>query len=68
MSMATAQRRDRILTGLVDKTHLAVRDLSALLAVSEATIRRDLRSLADEGKLTLRPWGGHPHPGVRFFL
>lgn len=53
MSMATAQRRDRILGGLVDKTHLTVRDLSVLLSVSEATIRRDLRSLADEGKLTL---------------
>ncbi len=53
MSMATAQRRDRILSSLVDKTHLTVRDLSAVLAVSEATIRRDLRSLADDGKLTL---------------
>lgn len=53
MSTSTRQRRDKILSQLHESGHLAVKDLSVGLAVSEATIRRDLRSLAADNLLEL---------------
>lgn len=47
------QRRDTILGRIQDKGHVAVRELAELIGVSEATVRRDLRQLADERSLEL---------------
>ncbi len=47
------QRREAILDRLSERGHLAVRELASEIAVSEATVRRDLRTLADEGQLEL---------------
>ena len=53
MSRATAERRTKILAQLLDRKHVTVRDLAAGLQVSEATVRRDLRELADRDELSL---------------
>lgn len=47
------QRRERILAEVVNRRHVAAKDLAGELEVSEATIRRDLRVLADEGRIEL---------------
>ncbi len=53
MSVTNQQRRQQILTEVFDKRHVTVPELAGLLAVSEATVRRDLKALADEGQLDL---------------
>jgi len=53
MSLNTQQRREAILSQVYEKGHVIIKDLAAELAVSEATIRRDLRSLADDHRLEL---------------
>jgi len=53
MSSVTRQRRERILTELYENGHVAVKSLAERLAVSEATVRRDLRVLSGEGRLEL---------------
>lgn len=53
MSRATAQRHTQILTELLSRKHVAVRSLATELSVSEATVRRDLRQLAERDELTL---------------
>ena len=53
MSRATAQRHTQILTELLARKHVAVRSLATELSVSEATVRRDLRQLAERDELTL---------------
>jgi len=53
MSQATQQRRRRILDELLDRKHVAVKDLAEDMAVSDATVRRDLKALADERQLKL---------------
>ncbi len=53
MSRATAQRHTQILTELIANKHVAVRSLATELRVSEATVRRDLRQLAEQDELTL---------------
>jgi DeoR/GlpR family transcriptional regulator of sugar metabolism len=55
--MLTEQRKMLLLERLALKGRLVAKDLSAELAVSEDTIRRDLRELAAEGRL-LRVHGG----------
>lgn len=55
--MLTAQRRQLILDKLKTQGQVSVADLSAEWAVSEDTVRRDLRDLADEG-LVQRVHGG----------
>jgi len=53
MRQATRERQARVLSELLDKKHVTVRNLAANMAVSEATVRRDLRSLADGEKVSL---------------
>ena len=53
MSVVAANRHAEILTQLADRKHVTVRDLARDLEVSEATIRRDLRQLAERDALKL---------------
>ena len=53
MSASTRQRRERILSRVYETGHVAVRELAVSLAVSEATVRRDLRALAGENTVQL---------------
>jgi len=57
MTTATAHRRDAILAQAYERGHVAVKDLAEALDVSVATVRRDLRGLAEEGRLELT-YGG----------
>ena len=61
MTQSTQQRQDHILARIFERGHVAVRDLAGELAVSEATVRRDLRCLSDAGKLQL-VYGGAALP------
>lgn len=53
MSRATRERRDEIITQLISRKHVAIKDLAAEMAVSDATVRRDLQVLADGGEVEL---------------
>ncbi len=53
MSRATRERRDAIITQLLTSKHVTVRALADEMAVSEATVRRDLQALADGGEVEL---------------
>jgi DNA-binding transcriptional ArsR family regulator len=53
MSSTTEQRRERILAEADHNGRVSVRDLALALGVSEATVRRDLKSLADDGQLDI---------------
>jgi DeoR family transcriptional regulator, fructose operon transcriptional repressor len=53
MSTTSRQRRQRILTELFERRHVTAKDLASQVGVSEATVRRDLKSLADEGQVEL---------------
>lgn len=53
MSASTRQRRQRILDELFEKRHVTARDLAGVMATSEATVRRDLKALADEHLIEL---------------
>ncbi|MCE5325132.1 MAG: DeoR/GlpR family DNA-binding transcription regulator [Planctomycetaceae bacterium] len=57
MNASSQQRRDSILSQAYEKGHVSVKDLTDALAVSSATVRRDLRALADSGELSLT-YGG----------
>lgn len=51
MTDSTEQRRDAILAELFEKGRVTVKNLAPCLGVSEATVRRDLRMLADAGQV-----------------
>ena len=53
MSQATQERRKQILAQLYDRKHLTVKELAASMDVSGATVRRDLKALADDDELVL---------------
>lgn len=53
MSQATRERQDRILAEVLHARHVTVSELADRLAVSEATVRRDLRVLSEDRKLQL---------------
>ncbi len=53
MSQATEERRKRIMVQLLDRKHLTVKELAESMCVSGATVRRDLKALADEEELLL---------------
>ncbi len=53
MNLTASQRRERILAELLERRHLAAREFAIGIGVSEATIRRDLKLLADEGQVEL---------------
>ncbi len=61
MRFSTRQRREAILSELYSKKEVTASRLAGLLSVSEATIRRDLRALAQEGQLELN-YGGASLP------
>jgi DeoR/GlpR family transcriptional regulator of sugar metabolism len=66
MSLTSKQRCDRILSLLVEQGHVEVKTLAKEMAVSEATIRRDLRTLSDSGQVEL-VYGGATVPRVSDF-
>ena len=53
MSQAAEERRKQIMTQLFDRKHLTVKELAVTMRVSGATVRRDLKALADEDELLL---------------
>lgn len=53
MSVAPRTRRDAILETIQARGHVSVKDLASELDVSEATVRRDLRALADSRLIDL---------------
>lgn len=68
MSASGLQRRQSILSQMYEQGHWTVKDLSTALAVSEATIRRDLRSLAGEGQVQLTHGGAFISRGPDYSL
>lgn len=53
MNTSSRQRRQRILTELFERRHVTAKDLAGRIGVSEATVRRDLKALADDGHVEL---------------
>jgi len=53
MRQATRDRQQRVMSELIDRKHVTVNDLADNMGVSEATVRRDLRSLAESRQITL---------------
>lgn len=53
MRQATRHRQARVLSQLLDNKHVTVKDLAENMAVSEATVRRDLKTLADSEQIHL---------------
>lgn len=53
MSQVARDRRSRVLDELIERKQVIVAEVAARLGVSEATVRRDLKSLADEGNAEL---------------
>jgi DeoR/GlpR family transcriptional regulator of sugar metabolism len=53
MSSIARDRRTRILDALIERRQIQSSDLALTLGVSEATIRRDLKSLSDDGQAEL---------------
>jgi DeoR/GlpR family transcriptional regulator of sugar metabolism len=66
MRQATRERQARVMSELLDKKHVTVHALAKNMAVSEATMRRDLKSLADGQKIHL-VHGGAMLPGDSYF-
>jgi DeoR/GlpR family transcriptional regulator of sugar metabolism len=64
--MTSEQRRDAIRERIQATGHVAVKSLAAGMAVSEATVRRDLRALADAGLVDL-VYGGATLPRTADF-
>ena len=48
MESSPGKRRERILAEIYERRHVTARDLAVSIGVSEATVRRDLKSLAME--------------------
>ena len=57
MTSTIQQRRETVMSHVYQHSHVSVRNLAENLGVSEATIRRDLHGLADEGLLELTHGG-----------
>ena len=66
MTYSTQKRRERILAQGFESGHVAVKDLAGRMGVSQATIRRDLKALAEEGQLEL-VYGGATLPRTSDF-
>ncbi len=66
MRQATRERQARVISELLEKKHITIKDLAVTMAVSEATVRRDLKVLADSQKIHLTH-GGATLPRTTFF-
>jgi len=66
MSLTTKQRGDLILRRILEHGHVEVKALAQEMSVSEATVRRDLRPLADTGQVEL-VYGGATLPRATDF-
>jgi DeoR family fructose operon transcriptional repressor len=66
MSQATADRRKQIMSQLLDQKQVTVKELALAMEVSDATVRRDLKALAEEQGLKL-VHGGAALPRERDF-
>jgi DeoR/GlpR family transcriptional regulator of sugar metabolism len=55
-----AERRRRLLEQVHDRGYVSFRELADALDISESTVRRDLRSMVDEGLLTATRGGVGP--------
>lgn len=66
MSLTTKQRGDLILRRILERGHVEGKVLAQEMSVSEATVRRDLRSLADDGQVEL-VYGGATLPRATDF-
>ena len=66
MSQATTERRKQIMSQLLEHKQVTVKDLATAMEVSDATVRRDLKALADEQGLKLIH-GGAALPRERDF-
>jgi len=66
MGQATEERRKQIMAQLLDRKHVTVKELAASMDVSGATVRRDLKALANEDELLL-VHGGATLPRQRDF-
>lgn len=53
MRQATRERQRRVMSELLDRQHVTVKDLADNMGVSEATVRRDLRCLAESQQVSL---------------
>lgn len=53
MVYSAKQRRERVLECLYRQGHVLVKDLAGMLEVSEATVRRDLKVMADQQDIEL---------------
>ena len=53
MSLTSKQRHDRILAEILEHGHVEVKQMAQRLSVSDATVRRDLRVLADQSQIEL---------------
>lgn len=66
MSLSTTQRRDFIRRRILDHGQVEVKRLAQEMSVSDATVRRDLRFLADEAQVEL-VYGGATLPRATDF-
>jgi DeoR/GlpR family transcriptional regulator of sugar metabolism len=66
MSQSTVNRRQQIMAQILDKKQVTVKALAASVGVSDATVRRDLKVMADEQGLKLFH-GGAALPRERDF-
>jgi DeoR/GlpR family transcriptional regulator of sugar metabolism len=66
VSQATEERRKRIMAQVLDRKQVTVKDLAESMDVSGATVRRDLKALADKEELLL-VHGGATLPRQRDF-
>ena len=53
MSQATAERRKQIMSQLLERKQVTVKELASAMEVSDATVRRDLKALSEEQGLRL---------------
>lgn len=63
--MLAPDRRSKIKDELLEKKSVTVSDMSAMFGVTDETIRRDLRTLENEGFLTRTHGGAFIQQGVR---
>lgn len=68
MNWTTQQRHEFVIAEVAARKHVTVRDLALAMAVSEATVRRDLKMLSDSGDLQLVHGGATlpRNPGFSF--